>query len=107
MRSLSTFRPPKPIAGYLRSLLPGWFVVSGVLSAIGVIRLGDRMYWGSSFPEVFGVALGLLAVVAGQRSLRDRRWLWLSVPVSAYAFGVGLHLLDTPLRFLLPGTMHA
>jgi hypothetical protein len=49
----------------------------------------------------------LLAVVAGQRSLRDRRWLWLSVPVSAYAFGVGLHLLDTPLRFLLPGTMHA
>lgn len=107
---LGTLRPSADSAdlaskafAYLISLRPGWFLFRACLAGLGALAVCRTIGWYRGMPEL--VALGVTAVVlvAGYRSLSDRRWLWLSVPAGGWAVGVGLSLLDW-LPFLLNST---
>jgi hypothetical protein len=86
-------RLPVGVVRYLAVVAPGLFMVSGVPTGYGGYLITDRLGWGAGAAEVFGVVVGVLVVVIGHRTLRDRRWLWLSVPFVAYALGMAIRLL--------------
>ena len=85
---------PPLVVGYLKSLLPGWFVVHGVLAGLGAWRLSREFGWFDLVPQLFGVLVGLICVVAGHKALHDRRWLWLVLPASAYAIGFAVKMIS-------------
>ncbi|MFI6032136.1 DUF1700 domain-containing protein [Amycolatopsis magusensis] len=85
-------RDSKALA-YLRSLRPAWWLLcAAVLLVFGLLLFVDDGREGI-------LALAALAVVAavivwfGPKSVTDRKWLWLSLPVSALVVGVMLGLV--------------
>ncbi|MGA6168388.1 DUF1700 domain-containing protein [Amycolatopsis magusensis] len=85
-------RDSKALA-YLRSLRPAWWLLcAAVLVVFGLLLFVDDGREGI-------LALAALAVVAavivwfGPKSVTDRKWLWLSLPVSALVVGVVLGLV--------------
>lgn len=81
-----------PLTRYLASLLPGWFALQGFLVGLAGYLIIVRLGWLTALALVFAVVLAALVTAAGQRSLRDRRWLWVSLPAGAFAVGFMVHL---------------
>jgi hypothetical protein len=85
--------PTGPVAGFLASLQPAWWLARAAIAVLLVVAL-----YGQFEPAVV-LVLALVALPVsiwlGHRSRRDRRWLWLVVPLNALAaallllFGVG------------------
>lgn len=77
-----------PVAAYVTSLRPGWFLVKAALAGLGTLWLCQWLGW---YPR-YQAALAPLAVVGtllvSYRALRDRRYLWLSLPLGGWAIGV-------------------
>jgi hypothetical protein len=88
------------VVGYLESLRPAWFLVRAALVGFGTMWAARRIGWWPVWPGVVAVPAAVIAVVASHRSLRDRRWLWLTVPLTGWAVGVGAGLVE-----LLPGLL--
>ncbi|AXB44305.1 DUF1700 domain-containing protein [Amycolatopsis albispora] len=97
---LPELKPLRTLAGreskalsYLKSLRPAWWLLcAAVLVVFGLLLLVDEGREGM-------LALAVLAVIAavivwvGPKSVTDRKWLWLSLPVSALVLGVSLGLV--------------
>ncbi|MBN6033439.1 DUF1700 domain-containing protein [Amycolatopsis sp. 195334CR] len=85
-------RESKALA-YLKSLRPAWWLLcAAVLVVFGLLLFLDEGREGM----LALVALAAVAVVIvwfGPKSVADRKWLWLSLPVSALVVGVVLGLV--------------
>lgn len=81
------------VVRYLRSLEPAWWLACTALFVlVGVVLLRG---WGHPVPVV--LALGTmagLALWAGPRARTERRWLWATVPLSAFAVGAVFGLVN-------------
>jgi HAAS domain-containing protein len=78
---------------YLVSLQPGWFLLRAALVGFGAFLVFQSRGLYPGGPELVGLLVAVLAIVAGYRSRVDRRWLWLSAPIGAWAIGVAVGLL--------------
>jgi hypothetical protein len=84
---------PDRFVGYLRSLQPAWWLLcAAVLTVLGLMVL--RRSGSALIVLVLMVGLAAVVVWAGPRSGGDRRWLWLTLPVSALAVGALFGLGD-------------
>ncbi|MFE2756212.1 hypothetical protein ACFXGA_29855 [Actinosynnema sp. NPDC059335] len=74
----------------LRVFQPVWWIVRALLIAAAGLMLYRS-------PEILLVALALAAVSlpAGPKAATDRRWLWLSLPATAFALGLLVYVLGT------------
>lgn len=81
------------VVRYFRSLEPAWWLACTALFVlVGVLLLRG---WGDPVPVV--LALGTmagLALWAGPRASTERRWLWATVPLSAFAVGAVFGLVS-------------
>lgn len=84
----------RQVGRYLKSLQPGWFLVRAGLVWLGLQWLFRWFGWWDAWPEVVAFGFAAVSVMAGYRSLRDRRWLWLSVPFGGVAIGVAIKLSE-------------
>jgi uncharacterized membrane protein len=85
----SIARAPAGVRAYYRSVQPGWWLARGLLIALPVLTIhGPSALW-----VVFLLAQAVLAVLVGPRTRTDRRWLWISVPITGYAIGTAVLLL--------------
>lgn len=85
--------PTGPVADFVAGLQPAWWLVRAAVAVLLVLVLVGE------FDPVVLLVLGLVAlpisIWLGHRSRRDRRWLWLVVPLNALAavlflwFGLG------------------
>lgn len=80
--------------GYLESLRPGWFLAKAVLVWLGVLWLFRGLGWWDAWPEVNATIAAAITLAASHRTLTDRRWLWLSVPLTGWAIGVAVKMTD-------------
>ncbi|MFE0025719.1 HAAS signaling domain-containing protein [Amycolatopsis sp. NPDC059021] len=72
--------------GYLRSLRPAWWLVCAlVLVAFGLLLMLRHRYAALLLP--FLLVAAVAAVWAGAKVGKDRRLLWVSVPISAFVIG--------------------
>ncbi|GGP82871.1 HAAS signaling domain-containing protein [Saccharothrix coeruleofusca] len=76
------------VLAYLRTLQPGWWL----LRALVILAAGFLL--GISEFLVLALPLTALALLSGPRAKRDRRWLWISLPIGAFALGLFLTLFD-------------
>jgi hypothetical protein len=79
---------------YLTSLRPAWFLVRAGLVWLGLAWLFRWLGWWDAWPDVAALAFAVVTMVAGHRSVGDRRWLWLSVPLGGFAVGVAVQLSE-------------
>lgn len=79
---------------YLTSLRPAWFLVRAGLVWLGLAWLFRWLGWWDAWPDVAALAFAVVTMVAGHRSVGDRRWLWLSVPLGGFAVGVAIQLSE-------------
>lgn len=81
------------VTSYLRSLLPAWWLIAGLIIAMVAVVMLRWFYL--EIPALLVLA-GMVAVLvwAGPRARHDRRWLWAVVPLSAFALGSGIGLVD-------------
>lgn len=78
------------VIGYFRGLQPAWWLLRALLIAVpSLFILGSSVFF------VIGIALAALSLVAGPKAKTDRRWLWISLPATGFAIGVGLLLLGS------------
>jgi hypothetical protein len=80
--------------GYLVSLRPGWFLAKTVLVWLGVLWLFRGLGWWDAWPEVNATIAAAITLAASHRTVTDRRWLWLSVPLTGWAIGVAVKMTD-------------
>ncbi|MGB3444567.1 MAG: hypothetical protein WBA97_37990 [Actinophytocola sp.] len=83
-----------PVAAYLRSLRPAWFLVRAGLVWLGMVWLWHWFGWYEPVPSVLAVAGAVLTMVVARRTAHDRRWLWLSLPLSGWAVGVAIKAVE-------------
>jgi uncharacterized membrane protein len=76
-------RIPARVGAYLRSVQPGWWLARGVVIAIPVVLVHSP----STMWIVTLLVLAGVAVWSGPKARTDRRWLWLSVPITGFAIG--------------------
>jgi hypothetical protein len=81
------------VVAYLVTLRPGWFLARAALVGVGIMWTLRGYGLGGLWPEFFGAGSAVLAIPAGYRALTDRRWLWLSIPMSGLAVGLAVRLL--------------
>jgi uncharacterized membrane protein len=79
---------PAKVFAYLRGLQPAWWLLRALLIMVPAV-----FFRGFSLIFLIGIGLAVLSLVAGPKSKTDRRWLWISLPASAFAIGVGLLVL--------------
>jgi hypothetical protein len=84
----------RQVVGYLTSLRPAWFLVRAGLVWLSCTWLFREFGWWDAWPETAAAGAAVLTLVAGYRSVADRRWLWLSVPLGAWATGAALSVLN-------------
>jgi hypothetical protein len=72
---------------YLRSLQPGWWLVRAAL----IVLLG--LLTREALVLVLLAIAAAVSVYAGPKAKSDRRWLWISLPVSGFAAGAVLLVL--------------
>jgi hypothetical protein len=82
------------VVRYLTSLRPAWFLVRAGLVWLGLAWLFRWLGWWDAWPDVAALAFAVVTMVAGHRSVGDRRWLWLSVPLGGFAVGVAIQLSE-------------
>lgn len=82
------------VVGYLASLRPGWFLAKTVLVWLGVLWLFRALGWWDAWPEVNATIAAAITLAASHRTLTDRRWLWLSLPLTGWAIGVAVKMTD-------------
>jgi len=78
------------VFGYFRGLQPAWWLLRALL-----IVLPALFVRGFSLFFVIGIGLAALSLVAGPKGKIDRRWLWISLPATGFAIGIGLLLLGS------------
>ena len=105
VRRFVAARPPagstaRAATDFVASLQPAWWLLRALIAGILV-----GAFVGDSLAAVVVVVVGIpVSVWLGYASKRDRRWLWLVVPLNALAvailpFGLaGANLLDGPPR---------
>ncbi|MBB4685434.1 DUF1700 domain-containing protein [Amycolatopsis jiangsuensis] len=73
-------------AAYLGALTPAWWLLcAAVLVLFGLLLMVRNTYAAALLP--FLVVAAVAVVWAGPRTRRDRRLLWLAVPISAFVVG--------------------
>ena len=77
-----------PVAAYVASLRPGLRLVKAALVWLGVVWLFGWFGWLGAGGATAAFAFAVLTVWVGHRARTDRRWLWLSVPLTGWAVGV-------------------
>jgi hypothetical protein len=81
-------RLPTGAQTYLRSVQPGWWLTRGLVIAAPTLMFHEpSILW---IVLLLGVAA--VAVWAGPKTRTDRRWLWVSVPITGFAVGTLLLL---------------
>jgi hypothetical protein len=106
VRALMSWLASKPRAiPYLKSLRPGWHLVQAVMVGSGGLWLCYRLNWLDSLPAVVVLGFAAVAFVAGHRVVADRRWLWLSVPLTGWTVGtiIGIAELLPRMYAAYPG----
>lgn len=83
-----------PVAAYVRSLRPGWFLVKAALVGLGTLWLCQWLGWYPRYQALLAPAALVGTLLVSQRALRDRRYLWLSLPLGGWAIGVAIKALD-------------
>jgi hypothetical protein len=96
VRAVTTRLPDRslPAVAYLAFLRPGWLLVRAALACLGALWLLGWFGWQSAGAAVPALAAAVLTVVVGHRAARDRRWLWLSAPLDAWAIGVAVKAME-------------
>jgi hypothetical protein len=79
-----------PVAAYLTSLWPGILLVKAAFVWLGTVWLFGWFGWLGAGGATAAVVAAVVTVLVGNRVRRDRRWLWLSVPLGGWAVGVGV-----------------
>ncbi|MFC4853723.1 DUF1700 domain-containing protein [Actinophytocola glycyrrhizae] len=79
-----------PVRDHLRSLWPGWLIARAALMCLGMMWLLGWFGWQGAGTVLPAVAVAALTVVVGRRTGTHRQWLWLSLPLDAWAVGVAL-----------------
>lgn len=79
-----------PVAAYLTSLGPGMLLVKAAFAWLGTVWLFGWFGWLGAGGAAVAVVAAVLTVLVGNRARRDRRWLWLSVPLGGWAVGVAV-----------------
>lgn len=96
LRALATSTGDGALAktvGYLRSLMPAWWLIAGLTIAVVAVVMLRWMHM-SLFALLLLGAMVPVVVWAGPRASVDRRWLWAVVPLSAFALGSGIGLVN-------------
>lgn len=83
-----------PVAAYLTSLWPGMLLVKAAFAWLGTVWLFGWFGWPGAGGATAAVVGAVLTVLAGNRAHRDRRWLWLSVPLGGWAVGVAVKSME-------------
>lgn len=83
-----------PVAAYLTSLRPGILLVKAAFAWLGTAWLFGWFGWLGAGSATAAVVGAMLTVLVGNRAHRDRRWLWLSVPLGGWAVGVAVRAMD-------------
>ncbi|MFD9962267.1 DUF1700 domain-containing protein [Amycolatopsis sp. NPDC058986] len=74
------------VLGYLRSLRPAWWLVcAAVLVGFGLLLMLRHRYAALLLP--FLLAAAIAAIWTGAKLGKDRRLLWVAVPISAFVVG--------------------
>jgi hypothetical protein len=92
-----------PVAAYVRSLRPGWFLVKAALVGLGTLWLCQWLGWYPRYQALLAPAALVGTLLVSQRALRDRRYLWLSLPLGGWAVGVAVKALDLLPRLAMGG----
>jgi MFS family permease len=79
-----------PVAAYVTSLRPGLRLVKAALVWLGVVWLFGWFGWLGAGGATAAFAFAVLSMWTGNRAEQDRRWLWLSVPLTGWAVGVAV-----------------
>lgn len=106
VRALRSWLASKPRAiPYLKSLRPGWLLIKTVLVGFGGLWLCFRLGWLHSSPGVVALGFAAVAIVVSHRVVADRRWLWLSVPLTGWTVGtiIGIAELLPQVYAAFPG----
>jgi hypothetical protein len=83
-----------PVAAYVASLRPGLRLVKAALVWLGVVWLFGWFGWLGAGGATAAFAFAVLTVWVGNRARTDRRWLWLSVPLTGWAVGVAVKAME-------------
>jgi membrane-associated phospholipid phosphatase len=83
-----------PVAAYVASLRPGLRLVKAALVWLGVVWLFRWFGWYGAGAATAAFAFAALTVWVGHRARTDRRWLWLSVPLTGWAVGVAVKSME-------------
>lgn len=77
----------RSVADFVASLQPAWWLARAILAAALVVAVFRGVFDGLGLGPVLLMALVAVPVSVwlGARSRRDRRWLWLVVPLNAFA----------------------
>ncbi|MEU4743147.1 hypothetical protein AB0G02_22150 [Actinosynnema sp. NPDC023658] len=91
--ALARVQPPdvQKALATLRIFQPVWWIARALLIGAGGLVLMYRL------PPVvlLAIALALLSLPAGVKAKTDRRWLWVSLPATAFALGMLLFIFGT------------
>ena len=79
-----------PVAAYVASLRPGARLVKAALVWLGTVWLLGWFGWHGAGAATAALAGAALTLWVGHRTRHDRRWLWLSVPLTGWAVGVAV-----------------
>jgi uncharacterized membrane protein len=99
-------RIPTGARAYVRSVQPGWWLARGVLIvAPALLAHQPSILWTVALFTLAGVG-----VWTGPRGRTDRRWLWISVPITGFALGTLLLMVDVfwanPIMMTGDGTFY-
>ncbi|HEX6360876.1 DUF1700 domain-containing protein [Actinophytocola sp.] len=83
-----------PVAAYLTSLWPGMLLVKAAFAWLGTVWLFGWFGWLGAGGATAAVTAAVLTVLVGNRAHRDRRWLWLSIPLGGWAVGVAVKAME-------------
>ncbi|MFI7675485.1 DUF1700 domain-containing protein [Actinophytocola sp. NPDC049390] len=83
-----------PVAAFVTSLRPGLRLVKAAFVWLGVVWLLGWFGLLGAGGATTAFAAAVLTVWAGYRAQADRRWLWLSVPLTGWAVGAAVKVME-------------
>ncbi len=83
-----------PVAAYVASLRPGLRLVKAALVWLGAVWLFAWFRGAGAGGAMVAFVFAVLTVWVGHRARTDRRWLWLSVPLTGGAVGVAIKSME-------------
>jgi hypothetical protein len=96
-----------PVAAYVTSLRPGWFLAKAALTALGMVWLCHWFGWyPPMIPAVLATGAAVGTLVVSHRSRTDRRYLWLSLPLAGWAVGVAVKAAELLLPHVVAGAYY-